>query len=259
MKTQLNQPLLCTRDLRVSLEDKEIVLGVDIDIRPGEIHALMGPNGSGKSTLAAALMGHPDYLVSGGLEFKGRPLAELPPEERAARGMFLGFQYPTAVPGLTLGNFLRAVLENQRGTKVPIRAFRQELDQALGKMQLPSDFVSRYLNVGFSGGEKKRVEIVQMLLTKPAFALLDEIDSGLDIDALKLVAKGIEEVASQGTAVLLITHYQRLLDYLPPHRVHVFIDGRIQRSGDSTLAHELESQGYDWLAPKSLAAAGGAA
>ncbi len=240
-------PLLSCRDLHVFVGDKEIVRGVDLDIAAGEKHALMGPNGSGKSTLAAALMGHPGYRVEGEVLFKGEPVQELKPDERARRGMFLGFQYPVAVPGLSVASFLRAVLEAQRGEKVPVRQFREDIKRTLGQLAMPAEFMSRYLNDGFSGGEKKRMEIAQLLMIRPAFALLDEIDSGLDIDALKLVAQGIDAAARDGTGVLMVTHYQRLLSHVIPDRVHVFKDGRIARSGGAELAGELEQRGYEWL------------
>jgi len=237
------------RDLRVSIDGKEIVRGVDLEINEGELHAMMGPNGSGKSTLAAALMGHPGYQLSGEIELDGERVDGLEADERARRGMFLGFQYPVAVPGLSVGSFLRAVLEAQHGEKVKVRPFREELNGVLERLELPPDFVGRSLNDGFSGGEKKRMEIVQLLMIRPRFALLDEIDSGLDIDALKLVAAGIREVTARGTAVLLVTHYQRILDHLRPDRVHVFKRGQIVRAGGVELATELEAHGYDWLNP----------
>ncbi len=249
------------RDLRVAVTDsetgqaKEIVHGVDLAVRAGEKHVLMGPNGSGKSTLAAALMGHPAYRVQGEILLDGEPVADLPPHERARRGMFLGFQYPVAVPGVPVATFLRAALAARRGREIPVREFRKELAAAFRRLDIPRDFMGRYLNDGFSGGEKKRLEILQMLLLQPVFALLDETDSGLDIDALKVVSDGINAAAGPDTGVLLITHYQRILDHVRPDVVHVFMDGRVVRSGGPELALELEERGYDWL--REPAPAGG--
>ena len=243
--TTLTTPVLSCRNVQVSVDGTPIVRGVDLDIFPGEKHALMGPNGSGKSTFAAALMGHPAYVVSGEIKVLGQDISAMPPDARARLGMFLGFQYPIAVPGLPVASFLRAVLEAQRGEPVAVRSFRKDLEAALTEMDLPREFMQRYLNEGFSGGEKKRLEIVQMRLIKPAFALLDEIDSGLDIDALKLVAKGIDQAAQNGSGVLMVTHYQRLLDHTRPDKVHVFMGGKIIRSGGLEVATELELNGYE--------------
>jgi Fe-S cluster assembly ATP-binding protein len=240
-------PVFSCHDVRVFLDEKEIVQGVDLEIRRGEVHALMGPNGSGKSTLAAALMGHPSYRVEGDILLDGRAVGDLEPDERARRGMFLGFQYPVAVPGVSVGNFLRAALGARRGQEIPVREFRSELLKAFKLLDIPKDFAGRYINDGFSGGEKKRMEVLQMLLLQPAFALLDETDSGLDIDALKVVSAGINRAQADGTSVLLVTHYQRILNYVRPDAVHVFIGGRIVRSGGAELAWELEERGYDWL------------
>jgi Fe-S cluster assembly ATP-binding protein len=247
------------RDLRVAIEGKEIVKGVDLAIRAGETHALMGPNGSGKSTLAAAVMGHPAYEVSGEIRLDGQRVDDLPPHERARRGMFLGFQYPVAVPGVSVANFLRASLSARRGVDIPVREFRKEMMAAFAELDVPRDFVSRYLNDGFSGGEKKRLEILQMLLLRPSFALLDETDSGLDIDALKVVSAGLNKASAGETGVLLVTHYQRMLDYVKPDFVHVFMDGHVVRSGGPELARELEARGYDWLAGRHAIGEGSAA
>ncbi|MFO7654167.1 MAG: Fe-S cluster assembly ATPase SufC [Candidatus Krumholzibacteriia bacterium] len=235
------------RDVRVFVDDKEIVKGASLEVKAGEKHALMGPNGSGKSTLAAALMGHPAYRVEGEILLDGEPVHGLEPHLRARLGMFLGFQYPVAVPGVSVANFLRAAVNARRGQEVPIREFRKEMMAAFESLDVKRDFAARYLNEGFSGGEKKRLEILQMLLLRPSFALLDETDSGLDIDALKTVADGVNRAAGDDTAVLLVTHYQRILQYIRPDVVHVFMDGRIVRTGGPELAHELESRGYDWL------------
>ncbi len=253
-------PVFSCRDLKVSIEGKEIVKGVDLEVYAGEKHALMGPNGSGKSTLASALMGHPSYEVSGEISLRGERVDGLEPDQRARLGMFLGFQYPVAVPGVSVASFLRAALTARRGQDIPVREFRKEMDAAFAELDVSKDFVSRYLNEGFSGGEKKRLEILQMLMLKPAFALLDETDSGLDIDALKVVSEGINKAVGPDQAVLLVTHYQRILDYVKPDVVHVFMDGRIVRSGGFELAGELEAKGYDWLQPEAAAAGlGGAA
>ena len=240
------------RDLRVGIAGKEIVKGVDLEIRAGEMHALMGPNGSGKSTFASALMGHPAYEVGGEIRLDGRRVDELPPHERARRGMFLGFQYPVAVPGVSVANFLRAALSARRGEDLPVREFRKEMEAAFADLDVRRDFASRYLNDGFSGGEKKRLEILQMLMLKPSFALLDETDSGLDIDALKVVSEGVVKAAGDDAGVLLVTHYQRILNYVKPDRVHVFMDGTIVRSGGPELALELEERGYDWIVGRSV-------
>ncbi len=253
-----NDVVFACEDLHVFVEDKEIVRGVSLEVRAGEKHALMGPNGSGKSTLAAALMGHPSYRVEGRIFLAGEDVSHLGPDERARRGMFLGFQYPVAVPGVSVANFLRAALSARRGEDVPVREFRKLLTEAFQALDIPRSFMSRYLNDGFSGGEKKRLEILQMMLLEPVFALLDETDSGLDIDALKVVSEGINRVAGDRMGLLLVTHYQRILDYVRPDHVHVFMGGRIVRSGGPELAHELEERGYDWLVPEG-AAVGGAA
>ena len=236
------------RNLKASINGKEIVRGVDLEIRAGEKHALMGPNGSGKSTMASAIMGHPSYEVSGEIWLDGRRIDDLAIHERARLGLFLGFQYPVAVPGVSVANFLRASLSARRGEDIPVRQFRKEMDAAFKELDVPREFVSRYLNDGFSGGEKKRLEILQMLMLQPVFALLDETDSGLDIDALKVVSEGVNKASGDETGVLLVTHYQRILNYVKPDFVHVFMDGVIVRSGGPELANELETRGYDWLA-----------
>jgi Fe-S cluster assembly ATP-binding protein len=241
------QPVFSCRDVRVFVEDKPIVHGVSLDILPGERHALMGPNGSGKSTFAQALMGHPAYRVEGEILLRGERITELSPDQRARRGMFLGFQYPVAIPGLSVASFLRAAVAARRGDKPPIRQFRKELFEAFRVLSIPREFASRYLNDGFSGGEKKRLELLQLLLLEPAFALLDEIDSGLDIDALKVVASGIDRGLGEKQGLLMVTHYQRILDHVPPDRVHVFVAGRIARSGGPEQALELEARGYEQI------------
>jgi Fe-S cluster assembly ATP-binding protein len=239
------------RDLRVFVKDgdqeKEIVRGVDLTVQRGQRHALMGPNGSGKSTLAAALMGHPGYRVEGEIWLAGERIDTLEPHLRARRGLFLSFQYPVAVPGVTVANFLRAALGARRGAEIPVRAFRQELNAAFATMDIDPSFITRYLNDGFSGGEKKRLEILQMLLLKPVFSLLDETDSGLDIDALKVVSDGINLASGPDNGLLLVTHYQRILNLVQPDVVHVFMNGRLVRTGGMELVHALEERGYDWL------------
>jgi len=243
-------------NVRVWVADKDVVKGVDLTVRAGEIHAIMGPNGSGKSSLANGLMGHPLYRLEGSLTLDGEDVTGLSPDEKARRGMFLAFQYPVAVPGVTVASFLRAAVSARRGAEVPVREFRKELLEKMAQLDMDPAFAGRYLNDGFSGGEKKRLEILQLLMLKPSFALLDETDSGLDIDALKIVAEGINAAAQQDVGMVMVTHYQRLLNYVKPHVVHVFMDGRIVRTGGPELALELEERGYDWLEP--VAAAGGA-
>ena len=240
-------PLFEVRDLKVSVAGKEIVTGVSLTVRPGEKHALMGPNGSGKSTLANALMGHPGYAVTGGRIFlKGNDITEIPPDERARRGLFLGFQYPVAIPGVTVMNFLRSAVRARLGADNPeMRNFRRNLKEKFELLSMDQAFATRYVNDGFSGGEKKRLEILQMSLLSPVMALLDETDSGLDIDALKIVARGINAVCGPDAGLLLVTHYQRLLDYVKPDFVHILMSGRIVKSGGPDLALQLEEGGYD--------------
>jgi len=249
-------PLFACSGVRVWVGEKEIVKGVDLAVPPGQVHAIMGPNGSGKSTLAAALMGHPAYTLEGRVFLDGEEITELSPDEKARKGLFLAFQYPVAVPGVTVASFLRAAVTAVRGREVSVRDFRKELLVRMEELEMDAAFASRYLNDGFSGGEKKRLEVLQLRMLQPRFALLDETDSGLDIDALKVVAGGINAAVADGTGVLLVTHYQRLLNYVRPDVVHVFMDGRIARSGGPELALELEARGYDWVAP--AAPAGGA-
>lgn len=249
--------LLEIKDLHVEVEDTEILKGVDLTIPAGEIHAIMGPNGSGKSTLSNAIMGHPNYRITGGdILFKGESILDWPTDERARRGLFLCFQYPTAIPGVTVTNFLRNVLKNVRGKDVPIREFRAEVKEAMQNLQMDANFMGRYVNDGFSGGEKKRNEILQMGLMKPGLAILDEVDSGLDIDALRIIAENIQQQKNADRSMLVITHYQRILNYLSLDKVHIFLDGKVQTSGGPELAEKLEQQGYDWVA---RAAAGGGA
>src|SRR5213083_665386 len=246
--------LLKLEDLHVALEDgTEIVKGVDLAVDLNQVHAVMGPNGSGKSTLAYALMGHPGYVITEGqIFFEGQDVTELAADERAQRGLFLAFQYPHAVPGVTVTSFLRSAINAIRKARaggeddpVPIPEFRTELLPLMDRLRVSRELASRYLNEGFSGGEKKRVEILQMAMLKPRIAILDETDSGLDIDALKIVASGVKELVGPEMGALVITHYQRILDYITPDFVHVFIDGRIVEEGGPELAHKLEAEGYE--------------
>jgi Fe-S cluster assembly ATP-binding protein len=241
------------KNLHVALEDgTAIVKGVDLAVDIGETHAVMGPNGSGKSTLAYALMGHPGYKVTEGeILIDGENVTELAADERAQRGLFLAFQYPHAIPGVTVTSFLRSAINSLRKSRaggkedpVSIPEFRKELMAAMERLKVPREMASRYLNEGFSGGEKKRVEILQMAMLKPRIAVLDETDSGLDIDALKVVAAGVDDLVGPDMGALLITHYQRILNYVEPDFVHVFVDGRIVAEGGPELAHQLEAEGY---------------
>lgn len=246
------------RNLHVCVGDKEILKGVDLVVEQGQIHAIMGPNGTGKSTLAYTLMGHPGYTVTEGeVIFKGQNLLELEPDERSRAGIFLAFQYPVAIPGVTVANFLRTALnarrraENPEDKGIPIPEFRKMLKERMDLLKMDHSFAGRYLNEGFSGGEKKRAEILQMATLKPEIAILDETDSGLDIDALRIVADGVNALAGPDLGVLVITHYQRLLNYIKPHFVHVMMDGRIVESGGPELAMHLEEHGYDWIREKA--------
>ena len=240
--------ILEIKDLHANVEGKEILKGVNLTIPRGEIHAIMGPNGSGKSTLSYTLMGHPKYqITSGDILLDGKSILDASTDERARRGIFLCFQYPTAIPGVTVTNFLKTVLKNVRGEDIPVKQFRKELKEGMEYLQMKEDFARRYVNDGFSGGEKKRHEILQMALMKPKLAVLDEVDSGLDIDALRIIAGGIEGLRSEDRSMLVITHYQRILDYLTLDRVHVFMDGKIQTSGGKELVEKLEKEGYDWV------------
>ena len=246
--------LLELKNLHVALEDgTEIVKGVELAVDPNEVHAVMGPNGSGKSTLAYALMGHPGYRITeGDVLLDGESILELEADERAQRGLFLAFQYPHAVPGVTVTSFLRSAINSIRKAKnggeddpIPIPEFRKEIFAQMDRLKVSRELASRYLNDGFSGGEKKRVEILQMAMLKPRIAVLDETDSGLDIDALRVVAGGVKELVGPEMGALVITHYQRILDYITPDFVHVFIDGRIVEEGGPELAHKLEAEGYE--------------
>jgi Fe-S cluster assembly ATP-binding protein len=235
------------RNLHVRTEDREILRGVDLVVRRGELHALMGPNGSGKSTLANTIMGHPDYEVTDGeILFDGRNVAELEPHERAKLGLFLAFQYPVAIPGVSVANFLRMAINARREEPIKMKEFAEQLTRAVELLDVDRSFTSRHLNDGFSGGEKKRAEVLQMAMLRPEIAVLDETDSGLDIDALRTVAEGVRKLhEDQGLGVLIITHYQRILDYIHPQFVHVMMDGRIVMEGGGELVERLEREGYD--------------
>jgi Fe-S cluster assembly ATP-binding protein len=245
------------KNLHVSIENKEILKGLDLVVEQGKIHAIMGPNGTGKSTLAYTLMGHPNYTVtSGQILFKGINLLDLAPDERSRAGIFLAFQYPIAIPGVTVANFLRSAINSRRRAAnpddkgMPIPEFRKILKEKMDMLKMDHNFAGRYLNEGFSGGEKKRAEILQMAALKPEIAILDETDSGLDIDALKIVSEGVNTLAGPDLGILVITHYQRLLNYIKPDHVHVMLDGRIVESGGPDLALSLEEHGYDWVREK---------
>lgn len=238
------------KGLHVEIDGKEILKGVDLTINTNEIHAIMGPNGTGKSTLASAIMGHPKYIVTGGsITLDGEDVLKMEVDERAKAGLFLAMQYPSEITGVTNADFLRSAINAKReeGDEISLMKFIRELDSKMEFLEMDEDMATRYLNEGFSGGEKKRNEILQLTMLKPKFAVLDEIDSGLDIDALKVVSKGINEMRGEGFGCMIITHYQRLLDYITPDFVHVMMQGKVVKSGGAELAHKLEAQGYDWI------------
>ena len=249
---------LVIKDLHANIGDKEILKGVNLTVTPGTIHAIMGPNGSGKSTLSNTIMGHPAYTVtSGEVWYKGQNVLELPVDESAKLGLFLAFQYPVSIPGVTVANFLRAAVnahrsvagKDTRETAIPMAQYRKDISEKMASLCVDDSFARRYLNDGFSGGEKKRIEILQMSMLKPSMAIMDETDSGLDIDALKVVSQGVNTLLTQNPemGVLVITHYQRLLNYIKPNRVSVMMEGRIVREGGPELALELEERGYDFI------------
>ena len=248
--------------LEVSIGEKKILKGLDLTVRQGEVHALMGPNGSGKTSLAYTLMGHPEYTVNAGtVTWRGQDLLALTPDRRAQLGVFLAFQYPSAIPGVTVASFLRNIYNavhhpkpadetgaaNVKYTGIPLAKFRRLMEEKMALLRMDPSFATRYVNEGFSGGEKKRLEMLQMAVLNPAMAILDETDSGLDIDALKNVAEGINANLSPEMGVLMITHYQRMLNYVQPQFVHVLLDGRVVMSGGEELSHQLEANGYDWV------------
>jgi len=244
--------MLRVNDLKVSIDGNAILKGLNLEVKPGEIHALMGPNGSGKSTFAKALSGHPAYDVDGGtLTLEGEDLLELEADDRARRGVFMAFQYPVEIPGVTNASFLRmsynAVAEERGWDELDTLEFDDLLRERLSVVDMDPSFLSRSVNEGFSGGEKKRNEILQMAILQPKLAILDETDSGLDIDALRIVANGINKLSNKDNAFILVTHYQRILNYVVPDFVHIIVDGKIVKSGGKELAHKLEAQGYDWI------------
>ena len=255
---------LVIKNLHVNVEGQQILKGLNLEMNKGEVHAIMGPNGSGKSTLANTLMGNPAYEVTEGeIRFKGENMVDLPPDERSRMGIFLAFQYPSAIPGVSVANFLRTAINarrdkadrsedgssksNGRARGIPMREFRKLLREKMAMLQMDSSFARRYVNDGFSGGEKKRLEILQMSVLQPEIAVLDETDSGLDIDALRIVSEGVNQLMSPDLGVLVITHYQRILDYITPDHVHILVDGQIVMSGGPELALELEEKGYQWV------------
>ena len=244
--------MLKIKDIHAKIEEKSILNGINLEIKPGEVHAIMGPNGSGKSTLASVITGKEEYeITKGNILFENEDLDEVSPEERAHKGIFMSFQYPIEIPGVTITNFLKTAInetKKARGEKeMSAKDMLKMLREKSNMLEIDGKFLSRSINDGFSGGEKKRNEIFQMAMLEPKLAILDETDSGLDIDALKIVANGVNKLKSQDNAVLVITHYQRLLDYIVPDYVHVLFDGKIVKSGTKDLAHELEKKGYDWI------------
>jgi Fe-S cluster assembly ATP-binding protein len=248
------------RSLHVTAEGKEILKGLDLEVAKGQIHALMGPNGSGKSTLANAIMGHPGLeITDGSITFLGEDITEADPDQRARMGLFMAFQYPVAIPGVTVSKYLRMVINAQREERgedqIKLKDFRSETEAAMEMMSIPNEFSSRYLNDGFSGGEKKRMEILQLAMLKPQLAVLDETDSGLDIDALRTVANGVNALAGPHLGALIITHYQRILHLVEPSAVHVMYDGRIVKEGGPELVEQLEEKGYGWIRDEVEAAA----
>jgi Fe-S cluster assembly ATP-binding protein len=253
-------PELEIRNLHVSAEDKEILKGLDLEVDLGQVHALMGPNGSGKSTLANAIMGHPGLEVTEGeIRFRGEEITEAAPDERARMGLFMAFQYPVAIPGVTVSKYLRMAINAQREARdedqIKLKDFRRQTETAMELAKIPKEFSSRYLNDGFSGGEKKRMEILQLAMLRPRVAVLDETDSGLDIDALRTVADGVNALAGPDLGVLIITHYQRILHLVRPDAVHVMYDGRIVKEGGEELVEQLEQRGYGWIREEVEAAA----
>jgi Fe-S cluster assembly ATP-binding protein len=240
--------LLEIKNLHARVESKDVLNGISLKVMPGEVHAIMGRNGSGKTSLSNTIMGHPKYSVTDGdILLSGESILDLPPDERAKRRLFLAFQYPVAIPGVTVAQFLRASIQSVRGTEVPAKEVRKLIKEELKKLDIPESFMTRFLNDGFSGGEKKRLETLQMRLLQPKMMILDETDSGLDIDSLRQVSESIESLRGADKGILLITHYQRMLNYVKPDYVHVFSAGKIVKSGGAELAKELEERGYDWV------------
>ncbi len=242
------KPILEFKDIHVEVEGKEVVKGVSLTVNPGEIHAIMGKNGSGKSSLSNALMGHPAYTITNGEAYlKGKSILDMEADVRSRAGLFLAFQYPLAIPGVTVANFMRAALKSHRGADADMSDFRKLFKAAMADLSIDQSFATRYINEGFSGGEKKRIEVLQMSMLNPAMALLDETDSGLDIDAIKIVSEGINRFQNENNGVLMVTHYQRLLNFVKPDKVHVMMDGKFVMTGGPELALKLEESGYEWL------------
>ena len=242
------KPILKIKNLYVAVENKEILKGVDLTIQGGEIHVIMGPNGTGKSTLSSAIMGDPKYTVTDGeILLNEENVVEMPVDERARKGLFLAMQYPQEVPGVTNSDFIRTAMQAKTGKSIPLYKFIMDYDKAIAKLKMNSDLPHRYLNDGFSGGEKKRNEILQMLMLKPQFAILDEIDSGLDVDALKIVGEAVNSLRGDNFGCLLITHYQRILEYIKPDVVHIMMKGKIVKSGGIDLIEKIDKAGYDWI------------
>lgn len=244
----MSEKLLDIKNLHTKVGDKEILRGLDLEIGKGEIHVIMGPNGAGKSTLANTLMGHPKYSISdGNINFDGENINELKADERAKRGIFLSFQYPEEIPGITVENFLRTAKMSVTGKPVRLMEFKKSLREKMELLEMKEEYAQRYLNLGFSGGEKKKNEILQMAILEPKLAVLDETDSGLDVDAIRVVSKGVSLLTNNQNSILIITHHNKILDYLKPDYVHILVAGRIVKTGDFSLAKEIEEKGYEWI------------
>lgn len=252
----MSQDFLVIEDLHVSVEDKEILKGINLKIGKGEVHALMGPNGSGKSTLSSTIMGHPKYKITkGAIYFNGQNIVDMTPDQKAKAGIFLAFQYPISIPGVRVFNFLKSMMSSVQGREIPVSEFRAVLKEKTKLLDFKQSFIKRYLNEGFSGGEKKRHEILQMALFQPKLALLDETDSGLDVTALKTVCEGINKIINPEMSTIIITHYKRMLEYVKPQYVHIIMNGKIVKSGGEELVEIIDSQGYNWLKEPELATA----
>ncbi|MTI46375.1 Fe-S cluster assembly ATPase SufC [Sporosalibacterium faouarense] len=244
----MSNELLKINNLSAKVEDKEILKGINLEIKKGEIHVIMGPNGAGKSTLASILMSHPNYEITDGeIIYQGEIINNLSPDEKAKKGIFLSFQYPEEVPGLTVESFLRAAKSSVSNEQVRLMEFKKNLKEKMDLLKIGEDYAKRYLNVGFSGGEKKKNEILQMAMLEPTLSILDETDSGLDVDAVKIVSQGVKMLANNSNAFIIITHHKKILDYIKPDFVHVLIDGKIIKTSDASLADEIEIKGYEWL------------